>query len=228
MKIEIKAIDPAAIRYSTCGDWLWLPDGTLQVFVPDYGGRNYNAFLVALHEMVEAWACKRSGITEEQVTEWDVAHPHAEEPAELPDSPYFVEHDLAMAVEKKVCEALGIDWDDHQSWVENAASEVDRSCEFILPKILREGSRYWAELHLFALRHKGSDSSEWLRDWMASLPFEDCPCEAHLKEFLEKNPPDFSRFFEWTIALHNDVNDRIGRSIISVDDARVIWSSKSF
>jgi len=201
MKIEIKSVDPALIRYDTCGDWLWLPDGTLQIFVPEYGGRDYNAYLVALHKMVEAWACKRSE-TKEQIIAWDV--------------------------EKNVCIELGIDWDDHQKWVENSAWEVNRSHEFEVPKISQEGSRYWAELHLYALRHKGSDSSEWLKNWMADLPFDNCPCEEHLKEFLEKNSPDFSRFFEWTIALHNDVNDRIGRSIISIDDARVIWSSKSF
>jgi hypothetical protein len=64
MKIEIEAIDPAKIRYSTCGDWQWLEDGTLRIEVPDFRGNKDSAFLVAIHELVEAWLCNRDGITE--------------------------------------------------------------------------------------------------------------------------------------------------------------------
>ena len=49
MRIEIKSIDPAAIRYPTCGDWIWLPDGSLQIFVPDYA--NENRINVFIHNM---------------------------------------------------------------------------------------------------------------------------------------------------------------------------------
>jgi hypothetical protein len=229
MKIEIKTIDPASIRYSTCGDWLWLPDGTLQIFVPEYGGRDDNAFLVALHEMVEAWACKKDGISEATVSEWDKAHPHAEEPGDLPDSPYLPQHQLATQIERLMCGELGIDWDDHQSWVERAAWEVDRSHEFISPPIAKSGPRFWAELHLFALRHK-TDREDWLwfDEWRQALPFDNCPCKVHLDAFVKENPPDWKDLFAWSVALHNDVNDRIGKPTISVDDARAVWMSKAF
>jgi hypothetical protein len=229
VRIEIKSVDPAAICYSTCGDWRWLPDGGLQVSVPEYGMRDDDAFLVALHEMVEAWSCKKSGVNEEKVTAWDIAHPDAEEPGELPDSPYLPDHQLAMEVERKVCAEIGIDWDEHEKWVVNAANEVDRSHEFVVPQITLAGPRYWAELHLFALRHKPNrEDYLWFDEWVQSLPFNDCPCKSHLDLFVKENPPDWKDFFAWTIELHNSVNDRIGKKQISVENARILWSTRSF
>jgi len=236
MRIEIKAIDPSAIRYSTCGDWEWLPDGSLQISVPDHGGQDNSAFLVALHEMAEAWMCKKSGITEEEVNRWDISHPDAIEPAEEVGSPYADEHAIATQVELKVCAGLNMDWNKHNDWVGNAADEVDRriASGVPAPRILLEGSRYWAELHLFALRYdmlKQKDEYHlfsWLQGWMDSLPFEGCPCEQHLKDFVENNTPPLDAFFDWTISLHNSVNDRIGKPIYTPENARKLWLKRSF
>jgi hypothetical protein len=232
MRIEIKAIDPSAIRYSTCGDWEWLPDGSLQISVPDYGGQDNSAFLVALHEMAEAWMCRKSGITEEEVNSWDIAHPDAIEPAEEEGSPYADEHAIATQVELKVCAGLNMDWNKHNDWVGNAAAEVDRRIDSGVPapRILLEGSRYWAELHLFALRnpHFCGANEVWLQQWIYSLPFDKCPCEQHLVDFIKANPPDWNDFFTWTILLHNSVNERIGKPIYTPENARKLWLKRSF
>jgi len=231
MNIIIKSIDPAAQRYVTTGDWIWLPDGTLQVFVPDYGNDN-SAMLVALHEVVEAWLCRHDGIDEKVVSDWDIAHPDAEEPAEVEGSPYMDQHSIATQVELKMCAGLGMDWNNHNRWVQNAGDEVERQLTSGVPiaRITKEGSRYWAELHLFAMRVSGENYCHefWLHEWIKSLPFDGCPCEEHLKEFMRNNPPDWSDFFGWSVRLHNAVNDRIGRPVIEVDAARELWSSRSF
>ena len=229
MRIEIKSIDPAAIRYSTCGDWQWLPDASMKVSVPDYANRN-SEFLVALHEMVEAWLCRKDHITEAEVSAWDINNPELEEPGDSKNAPYHHQHMVAMQVEKIVCEAMKINWDDHQRWVENSANEVDRNLATgrPTPKITLEGSRFWAELHIFGLRHEGQDSKDWLDDWAANIPFDGCPCEEHLYEFMEKNPPDWDNFFVWTVDLHNAVNTRIGKPTIDWDLARKLWSDRSF
>jgi hypothetical protein len=229
MNITIKSIDPAAQRYVTTGDWIWLPDGTLQIFVPEYGNKN-SAMLVAVHELVEAWLCRADGISEEVVSGWDLDHLDAEEPAEVKGSPYFRQHKVATAVEKKICDALQIDWNDHNRWVQNAGDEVERQLTSGVPlaAITKHGSRFWTELHLFALRHGGENSEAWLGAWCASLPFDDCPCQKHLLNFLHENPPDWSNFFAWTISLHNDVNDRIGKPVLDVESAHKLWSERSF
>lgn len=124
MKITIQSVPPVDIRYSTCGDWFYCDNGELQITVPEYGNDD-SAFLVALHELVEAWACKKAGIKEESVFDWDNANLNAEEPGDIPEAPYHVQHRLATDVEKAVCEALGIDWEAHNEWVQSAADEVD-------------------------------------------------------------------------------------------------------
>ena len=230
MKIEIKSVDPFAIRYSTCGDWRFLPDGTLQVFVPEYGGQDDSAFLVALHEMVEAWACKKAGITEEEVSAWDIANPELEEPGDNKNAPYRREHALAMRIEMEVCKHLGIDWERHQRWVENSANEVDRAhatkpSDQITPLNI---SRYWAELHLFALRHKGTDDTIWFEQWASALNFGDCPCAEHFRKYVSENPPVWQDLFAWSVHLHNDVNERIGKPTISVENAHSVWSKRTF
>jgi len=231
VRIEIKSIDPAAIRYPTCGDWVWLPDGSLQIFVPDYANEN-SAFLVALHEIAEAWMCRDAGISEEAVSKWDIEHPDAPEPAEVEGSPYMEQHSIATQVELRVAAGMGINWKNHDKWVQNAGDEVERQLNSGVPvaRITKEGSRYWAELHLFGLRNPSLcfENDFWFRQWMLSLPFDGCPCEQHLKDFLRNNPTDWSDFFAWSVRLHNSVNDRIGRPTISVENARIVWSSRSF
>ena len=231
MKIAIITIDPSENRYGTVGDWLWANENNLLVTTTRCGNKD-TEFLVGAHEMIEAYLCQRDGIDEEVVSNWDIAHPDAEEPAEVEGSPYMDQHSIATQIELKMCAGLGMDWNNHNRWVQNAGDEVERQLTSGVPvaRITKEGSRYWAELHLFALRVSGENYCHefWLHEWIKSLPFDGCPCEQHLKEFLRNNPPDWSDFFGWSVRLHNTVNDRIGRPVIEVDDARELWSSRSF
>jgi len=97
-------------RYDTAGDWQFGKKQNLVVSVSVLGDDDCE-FLVGLHELVEAWLCKKHGITQAQVDAFDMAwqpHDGIEEPGEDPDAPYFDEHQIASAVERIVQKSLGV------------------------------------------------------------------------------------------------------------------------
>ena len=102
-------------------------DGHLHVTVAEHEKNDRSAFLVALHEMVEAFLCKEDGIAEEDVSAWDLANPDLAEPGSHPDAPYHRQHEVALEVEKIVARALGRDWDDHEDWVQAAGDAVEEA-----------------------------------------------------------------------------------------------------
>lgn len=233
MRIEVKTVDPSAMRYPTAGDWEWLPDGALMLKVPEYGGNDVSVLLVAIHEMIEAYLCKRDGITDEMVTKWDTDNPLLEEPGDELAAPYHKQHVIAMCIEKECATATRTDWLKHDQWVVDVGNEVERiekRGELRKSRILLEGARFWAELHLFALRNEGKPRllHQWFLEWAGDLPFEDCPCKDHFNQWVCENPPDFLAFFPWTIRLHNAVNERIGKPQIEVDAARKLWQTRTF
>ena len=227
MNFTSKAIPPSSMRYVTTGDWEWMPNGELKLSVAEYGNED-GQFLVLLHELVEAWLCKKAGVKEIDVSKFDIAHPDLEEPGDSPEAPYYHQHLVATQIERIACQAAGIDWNEHNDWVQRAGDEVMERIDDPSYPLQRDGGRFWAELHLFALRHTGGDASEWFNGWKASLPFNGCPCKEHFDEYLEQNPVDWNNFFGWTINLHNAVNERIGKPVMFVDDARNYWLEKFF
>lgn len=233
MRIEIKTVDPSAMRYPTAGDWEWLPDGALMLTVPEYGGNDVSVLLVAIHEMIEAYLCKRDGITDEMVTKFDTDNPLLEEPGDDLAAPYHKQHVIAMAIEKDCATATRTDWKAHDNWVFDVGNEVERiekRGELRKSRILLEGARHWAELHLFALRgdKKRRHIANWFLDWYGDLPFDGCPCKEHADLWINKNPPDFLNFFSWSVRFHNAVNERIGKPQIEIEAARKLWQTRTF
>lgn len=125
MRVILETVPPEKIRYLTCGDWQWLEDGTLYVTVPEYTGNMDSAFMVAIHEAVEAWMCRKAGIQEEEVSKFDIDHPELDEPGDSPNAPYHEEHMIATSIERKLCCGLNIDWQKHEDWVSDAVAEVE-------------------------------------------------------------------------------------------------------
>lgn len=119
MRIVITTIPHASQRYDTCGDWIEDGRGHLRhVRVSEMGHEDYH-FLVAVHEMVEAWLCLKRGITQEAVDAFDkdfeAKRPAGDdrEPGHEPDAPYHREHVFAERIERLVAEELGVDWDEY-------------------------------------------------------------------------------------------------------------------
>ena len=117
--IEIGTIPHNEQRYPTIGDWrnvsrlaVAKPKDVLVVSVSAMQNPDYE-FLVGLHELVEAWLCKKHGITAAQVDEFDMEHLD-EEPGDNPKAPYFLEHQFAAKVEKLMAEELGVNWEEYE------------------------------------------------------------------------------------------------------------------
>ncbi len=114
MKIVIESIPHDQQRYETCGDWQFDEDGTLNVRVSHT--TNDFDFLVGIHEAVEAWLCRKRGVTDADVTAFDKAFEadreagDSREPGDDPDAPYRREHRFASSIERRVALELGIDW----------------------------------------------------------------------------------------------------------------------
>jgi len=125
VKHTIIAIDPSENRYGTVGDWMFAENGDILVTTTKCGNAD-SEFLVAIHELIEAYLCLREGITEEEVNAWDVNNPYLEEPGDSRNAPYHRQHAIAMRTEKFLADLMRVDWEQHQQKVENTANEVDR------------------------------------------------------------------------------------------------------
>ncbi len=103
--IHIQFVPAHKMRYSTCGDW-FVKDDTLHIqSVEDEG--EYQAFLVALHELVEFWLCRKAGITEAQVDEFDFTFNGIGEPGDAENCPYRIQHRQACLIEFLTASFLG-------------------------------------------------------------------------------------------------------------------------
>lgn len=131
MKIIIETIPHDQQRYNTCGDWQWVWEGgeeTLRIKVskmklePGSQSPAYMEFAIGIHEAVEAMLCRMSGVTEEMVDKFDNAPDVIDrcgklaiEPGDDRDAPYRQQHCLATGIERILCFALGIAWDDYET-----------------------------------------------------------------------------------------------------------------
>lgn len=118
MRIIIEAIDHKDQRYDTSGDWYFdRSNGDLHIKVDGADVLDQDeAFLIALHELVEAKLCHKAGVTEGAVDAFDfkfeadrAAGKHSEEaePGDHPDAPYRKEHRCAMLIEHMMAIFLG-------------------------------------------------------------------------------------------------------------------------
>jgi hypothetical protein len=108
--------------YETCGDWHFDHEGALKITVTETGNPASD-LAVAVHEAVEALHCKMNGISELQVSQHDIQferervtgkHKEEAEPGDDPRAPYRESHQRANHVERAVCHALDLLWDDHE------------------------------------------------------------------------------------------------------------------
>src|SRR5437899_2430215 len=94
--IHIRTIPHGRQRYDTVGDW---QDSTFEytISVSKFDNEDYE-FLVAIHELVEMWLCRKAGISDEAVTKWDVAY-EGSEPGADSYAPYYKQHTQATQIE---------------------------------------------------------------------------------------------------------------------------------
>lgn len=123
MKIRMQTIPHDKQRYETVGDWQIGEDGSISIDVSNMGNEDY-AFLVALHEAIEVWLCRKRGITQDSVDSYDIEYeknrPEGDfsEPGDSPLAPYKREHQFATQIERQLAEELGVNWDEYNTTVE--------------------------------------------------------------------------------------------------------------
>jgi len=120
MRIRIISVPQHLIRSSQVGDW-WYNENEIAVHVLETLSPE-SQLAVAVHELIEAWECRKRGITDKDVTAFDDhyeaerkegKHGEYDEPGDDPRSPYRREHAAATHVERAVCAAINLTWTTH-------------------------------------------------------------------------------------------------------------------
>jgi hypothetical protein len=103
--------------YKSADNWFdpneWTGELFFETLTGDTGNKDHN-FLILIHALVEQYLCYRKGITADEVTAFDLAHPDSLEPGDEKKSPYRKQHAVATEVEAIVSVALGVDWGKYE------------------------------------------------------------------------------------------------------------------
>jgi hypothetical protein len=88
------------------------------------------------------------------------------------------------------------------------------------------GPILWGAIHITCLA--GTATPEFINAFSDALP---CPaCASHFKELLMEFPfpasDDPIVLFEWSVNAHNRVNARIGKPILTMEQALSRWAAK--
>ena len=117
-EINIKFINSDEQRYSTCGDF-WETENSYEFRITKQNNPDKN-ILILIHEMVEYFLCTKRGITEQEITDFDIAwnkdneegllRDNSDEPGNHYMSPYKIEHRFAENIERQLAHEAQIDW----------------------------------------------------------------------------------------------------------------------
>ena len=115
LRIVIETIDHSKQRYPTVGDWQIDKAGNLHITVSKMSDQRYE-FLVAAHEMIEAYLAMHAGVSPEAVDRFDRAYEAKRypgddsEPGDDPRAPYHRHRMFASKIERSLAKQLGVDW----------------------------------------------------------------------------------------------------------------------
>lgn len=98
MRILITTIPHEQQRYDTTDDWQIADNGDITMYVSD--GEQLEVFKEIIHGLTECLLCIKHGVTQQQVDEYDLAHPETDNPGEYADASYHLEHKAAEVAEK--------------------------------------------------------------------------------------------------------------------------------
>jgi hypothetical protein len=122
VKFIVTSIPHSYQRYETVGDWIASRGHLRHIRVSEMGNEDY-AFLIAIHEMIEAWLCLKRGVTQEAVDSFDQefeakrVEGNEDEPGHDPKAPYHKEHVFAEKIERMLAKELGVNWKQYDRTV---------------------------------------------------------------------------------------------------------------
>jgi hypothetical protein len=132
LKINIRTKPIEKMRTRDVGDYYQaiVPPGAeeepLKIIVARMENPDYE-FLVALHEMIEAYLIKRRGIDPRQIDEWEDKferevregkRPKNSNAGEQKDCLYKEEHKIAIKIEKTLAKYLKINWKKYEKYLD--------------------------------------------------------------------------------------------------------------
>lgn len=85
------------------------------------------------------------------------------------------------------------------------------------------GAPLWGELHRWALATEGSEDARWMVLFRLRVPCGEC--RKHWDGMCVETPPTWGDLFAWTVARHNEVNRRLRKPEMTVEEAREKWSA---
>lgn len=94
----------------------------------------------------------------------------------------------------------------------------------IIP-VFNQYHKLWEELHTLQWKSY-EETKEWFKHWCIRLPCGEC--KAHWLKLIAEFSPDEAfknsdDYFKWTVDAHNKVNERLGKPIISLEEAKRLW-----
>ena len=131
MRITIETIPHSQQRYSTCGDWIFDAEGNLDIKVSTLGVRDME-ILVGLHELIEAVLCYDSGVSEQEVSDFDIMFEKnrkegdESEPGDHPKAPYRFAHQAANRLERMAARLLDVPWDLYEKRIQELFEKETR------------------------------------------------------------------------------------------------------
>lgn len=117
INIKIKTIPPGNLPYNRVGDWHWEGE-KLFISVNDMGDERYE-WLIAIHEISEAFLCKMNGVTEESIDSFD----KTVNGKWTPNGPGYKEHLISTGIESILAGVTGIIWDKYEEAIQDSNHE---------------------------------------------------------------------------------------------------------
>lgn len=120
--MNIETIPHKDQAYETVGNYWMDEDGVMQIRISEMNNQFYE-IMVAVHEIVEWALCIQEGITEKEITEFDLAFEsnrqkgNLDEPGFEINAPYYKQHCFATSVELGMCAMVGEDFKKYDKTV---------------------------------------------------------------------------------------------------------------
>jgi hypothetical protein len=80
------------------------------------------------------------------------------------------------------------------------------------------GPKLWAEMHT-----KTDADAAYVKSVTRRLPCGEC--KSWFVAYLKEHPPRFDDWFRWTWECHQAANAKLGKPLLTIDEARARWQS---
>ena len=83
----------------------------------------------------------------------------------------------------------------------------------------------WKQLHIRALGNHINDQA-FIAEFTRKIPryTTGCRCKEFWTNWIRGNRPTYGdEYFEWTVKAHNAVNRKLGKPILTVEEARQLY-----